>query len=185
MQATRSHPTVSETRGLGDFLFADVGTEANGSTLTILSVLARLDKDPWAEAARWAKLPNHKVVESLADSIAQMPLTPSALAEARQSAVRLVALLPKKTQTLGHGSIIQFDAASPNWGLITLFLAIAASVFVSAILVPRAYIEPLAQSSASSKSSQIPTASLPNISNKLDVTTEPGETAMKHSSLSK
>ncbi len=40
---------------LNTFLFADVGTELNGSALTILSVLARLGEDPWAEAARWAK----------------------------------------------------------------------------------------------------------------------------------
>ena len=34
---------------LNPFLFAELGTEANGAVLTMLSVLARLDRDPWAE----------------------------------------------------------------------------------------------------------------------------------------
>ena len=33
--------------GLDQFLFAEVGTELNGSSLTVLSTLARLGKDPW------------------------------------------------------------------------------------------------------------------------------------------
>ncbi len=43
--------------GLEAFLLAEVGTEWNGSGLTVLSLLARLGKDPWAEAATWSKLP--------------------------------------------------------------------------------------------------------------------------------
>jgi hypothetical protein len=37
--------------GLEPFLYAEVGTELNGSTLTVLSVFARLGEDPWGEAA--------------------------------------------------------------------------------------------------------------------------------------
>ena len=32
--------------GLGEFLFAAVGTEANGMTLSLVSVFARLGNDP-------------------------------------------------------------------------------------------------------------------------------------------
>ena len=46
-----------EKSGLNTFLFAEVGTETNGSVLTVLSVLARLGRDPWEQAARWASLP--------------------------------------------------------------------------------------------------------------------------------
>jgi hypothetical protein len=42
---------------LNTFLFAEVGTEHNGMTLTALSVIARLGKDPWEEARRLAGLP--------------------------------------------------------------------------------------------------------------------------------
>jgi hypothetical protein len=80
--------------GLNSFLFAEVGTELNGSPLTILSVLARLGKDPWAEAARWARLPKAAMIDSLAKCIAQMPLGPQALLDARATAGRLILLLP-------------------------------------------------------------------------------------------
>lgn len=79
---------------LNAFLFADVGEELNGSRLTILSVLARLGEDPWAEAARWAALPRAKATECLAQCIARMPMSPRALSEASETAARLAQLLP-------------------------------------------------------------------------------------------
>jgi hypothetical protein len=54
-----------ENSGLNAFLFAEVGVELNGSALTILSALARLGEDPWAEAARWAKGPRLTAIDML------------------------------------------------------------------------------------------------------------------------
>jgi hypothetical protein len=88
MQVTSSDVFALKNAGLDAFLYADVGAEVNGSTLTMLSVLARLGKDPWAEAAKWAALPKAAVIDSLAQSIALMPLAPPALAGARDSAAR-------------------------------------------------------------------------------------------------
>ncbi len=85
-----------ERSGLSPFLFAEVGTELNGSALTILSVLARLGQDPWAEAAKWTKLPKSTTVDRLAHSIAQMPLSSQAINDARSTAARLVLLLPSQ-----------------------------------------------------------------------------------------
>jgi hypothetical protein len=80
--------------GLDAFLRGEVGTELNGSTLTILSALARLGFDPWVEAARWARLPRAATIDRLAGLIAQMPLCPQSLGEARGTATRLALLLP-------------------------------------------------------------------------------------------
>jgi hypothetical protein len=66
----------------------------NGSALTILSMIARLGRESWAEAARWATLPRAGAIEGLAQSIAQMPLVPTALTETRATAARLVQFLP-------------------------------------------------------------------------------------------
>ena len=82
--------------GLNAFLFAEVGTELNGSPLTILSILARLGQDPWAEAAKWTKLPKATTIDRLAQSISQMPMSPEAIGEARSTASRLVQLLPSQ-----------------------------------------------------------------------------------------
>jgi hypothetical protein len=90
--------------GLDAFLRSDVGTELNGSTLTILSALARSGFDPWAEAARWSRLPRAATIDRLAGLIAQMPLCPVSLGEARGTATRLTGLLPGQPQTrFSHG----------------------------------------------------------------------------------
>ncbi len=92
MQPTHPNVFALKNSGLDAFLYADVGAELNGSTLTILSMIARLGRDPWVEAARWATLPRAGAIEGLVQSIAQMPLVPSALVEIRTTAARLVQL---------------------------------------------------------------------------------------------
>ena len=79
---------------LNPFLYGDVGTELNGSTLTMLSVLARLGQDPWVEAARFARLPKAAAVESLITIIDRLPLSLHTDSSARVAAARLVMLLP-------------------------------------------------------------------------------------------
>jgi hypothetical protein len=110
--------------GLNEFLFAEVGTEANGSSLTILSLLARLGRDPWAEAAGWTKLPRASIVDRLADCISQMPLRPPAIAEARTTAARLILLLPAQAQPFQKGdSMANGKSTAPRWVPIAVFLA--------------------------------------------------------------
>lgn len=87
---------------LNGFLFADVGVEASGMTLSVLSTLARVGVDPWQEAGRLAKLPRTAAIEGLARIIAAMPASLWSLADATPIAARLVALLP----TRGSVSVI-------------------------------------------------------------------------------
>src|SRR6202012_1652716 len=80
--------------GLNDFLFAPVGTEANGMTLSVVSVFARSGNDPWVEAGRLARLPKLEATESLGRIIASMPTSIWPVQAATAIAARLVALLP-------------------------------------------------------------------------------------------
>jgi len=91
---SRADHATLQNLGLNPFLFADVGTEPNGSTLTMLSLLARLGQDPWIEAARWAKLPKTTAIESLAQVISGVPLSDRTISETRAVAARLAMLLP-------------------------------------------------------------------------------------------
>jgi hypothetical protein len=84
--------------GLHAFLYVDVGTELNGSPLTILSVLARLGNDPWAQAASWAQMPRAAAIDGLSESIAQTSLVPAMLTGSHDIAVRLVQLLPTNSR---------------------------------------------------------------------------------------
>jgi hypothetical protein len=77
-----------------DFLFASIGEDRNGGYLSVVSALARLDLDPWAEAAKLAKLPVEIATQKLSSLIAAFQEIPSAAQEPRKIAARLVALLP-------------------------------------------------------------------------------------------
>ena len=79
---------------LNAFLFADVGIKANGMALSVLSVLARFDLDPWQEASRLADVSRTKSIEALAALISRSASCWSPV-EAVPIAARLVALLPQ------------------------------------------------------------------------------------------
>ena len=65
--------------------------------LSVLSALARLDIDPWQEAAKLARLPGETATQRLAALIAELPDEPSADPDPVTIAARLIALLPRPT----------------------------------------------------------------------------------------
>jgi hypothetical protein len=81
---------------LNPFLFADIGTEANGMTLSVLSAFARRGTDPWTEANRLAALPKRDAADHLAQMIAGMPRSLWSAPDAVVIAVRLIGLLPAR-----------------------------------------------------------------------------------------
>jgi len=96
--------TALQRSDLNNFLFADVGTEANGMTLCMLSVFARLGSDPWSEAGRLADLPKPEATASIAHTIADMPTSLWKLADAAVIAARLTRLLPNRPARLHRGA---------------------------------------------------------------------------------
>jgi hypothetical protein len=81
---------------LNEFLFADVGTEASGMMLSVVSLFARQGNDPWREAGRLADLPKDAAADSLAHDIAEMPQGRWNLPDAAVIAGRLIGLLPAR-----------------------------------------------------------------------------------------
>jgi len=79
-----------------DFLFAPIGEERNGMLLSVVSALARLDIDPWQEAANLAQLPGTTATRRLASLIESLPDTPSANLDPGTIAARLIARLPRR-----------------------------------------------------------------------------------------
>ena len=75
------------------FLFASV-CETNEMTLSVLSVLARQDVDPWQEADRLAQLSRDQAINSLASKIWKSNSERWSPSEASILAARLVELLP-------------------------------------------------------------------------------------------
>jgi hypothetical protein len=90
------------------FLYASID-EDNGKLLSVLSALARLDLDPWWEAAKLARLPKEAATQRLADLIAALPDESSAHRPARTIAARLIAVLPGRADP-----IVQPERTSPG-----------------------------------------------------------------------
>lgn len=105
-----------------DFLFAFVGEEKSGARLTVLSALARLGFDPWAEAARLSELTKEVAASALAATIAGLPEGNWKASDSRSIAGRLVDRLPKHvsppaTSPRGGGIRDQMPkwAAAQSW----------------------------------------------------------------------
>lgn len=94
---TLAHSTLTP------FLAGEIGIEASGQPLSVMSMLARLGKDPWAEAARLAALSAAEATGSLARSIASLPATLWPLPAATPIAARLIAMLPRGKPAIAAG----------------------------------------------------------------------------------
>jgi hypothetical protein len=112
-----SEAFVLNNSPVNPFLFAEVGLEASGVPLTVLSVLARLGEDPWRQAQNWVSLSKETVVDQLADCIRQMPMGPEAIRDARITAKRLSLLLPGAQPTIHAmgASVAGSLPARPHW----------------------------------------------------------------------
>jgi hypothetical protein len=95
-----------------DFLFAPIGEERNGMLLSVVSALARLNVDPWQEAANLAQLPRTTAARRLASLIAELPDTPSTLLAPGANAARLITHLPRRI-----GLTAPSAAVSPGVGI--------------------------------------------------------------------
>ncbi len=80
---------------LSEFLSASLWEEKNGNSLSMLSALARLGIDPWAEAARLAALRKDAAASALAVILRRISTQQSELPDAVTTADRLVKLLPE------------------------------------------------------------------------------------------
>jgi hypothetical protein len=121
-----------QNSGLNAFLFAEVGIEQNGSPLTILSTLARLGLDPWAQAAEWARMPKAATIEGLTQSIARMPLGARGLAEARMTAARLMLLLPRQAGPTAQTSRRTIAGLKmPEWAPVMIFCVVIGVAIVA------------------------------------------------------
>jgi hypothetical protein len=91
---TVAKPMKATKGAYDDFLYATIDEEDADAPLSVLSVLARSDVDPWDEAARLAALPCDVAVTVMAKLIARLPARSIAHTPSDTLAARLIALLP-------------------------------------------------------------------------------------------
>jgi len=96
MKATRIYSVGRLKSEFDDFLFASIGIGGNGMPVSVLSALARLDRDPWQEAAELAAISEKKAAVRLASMIEALPGISFRQLKAETTAAGLVTLLPRK-----------------------------------------------------------------------------------------
>lgn len=79
-----------------EFLFASIGQEGNGMSLSVVSALARLEIDPWQEAARLSDLPKELAAAALDLLLQRLPAGRWDQTDTRTIAARLIELLPRR-----------------------------------------------------------------------------------------
>lgn len=116
-----------------DFLYAAIGSERNGMTLSLLSALARLNVDPWEEAAGLSQLPKHTAAQKLASLIARLPPGAWAQGDCHAIAERLIELLPRPGDP--GASSPEGDRGSRRINLSAAPILIAVALGLAALLV--------------------------------------------------
>ena len=134
-----ANPKVPPSSDFDDFLFMPLGVDQNGLPLSVISLLARLNLDPWQEARILAALPAEAAATRMAaslDSVAD-PILRTAITES----VVLCALsrLPRQMPAAIQSSSAGLEAvAAPHLGtrigtivMITSAIVILASQFLT------------------------------------------------------
>jgi len=127
MTPTASIPPLGTE--FNDFLFALVGEDRNGMPLSVVSVLARMDVDPWVEAASLADLPVETAVRKLASWLDALSDPALKATSPDTRAVRLIALLPRRAARNSPPSLDRTGAVAATRPQ-TLIKAILFAIFV-------------------------------------------------------
>jgi hypothetical protein len=120
---------------LSEFLYAPIGSENNGMTLSVLSALTRLNIDPWDEAAQLCELPKQAAATRLCSLIARLPAGSWTHADCQAIAEHLIEFLP-------HRSSSPQDARGSrriNLGAVSIIIAVAlglAAILITASCEP-------------------------------------------------
>jgi len=81
-------------RDFDQFLFASIGQDRYGQTLSVISALARSDLDPWQEAINLSRMPRAGATQRLSRLITALPGEPGPTRPLEAVAGDLIALLP-------------------------------------------------------------------------------------------
>lgn len=101
--------THESSHSIRRFLFTSLSQVPGGGSATVLSALARMDLDPWEEAARLTTLSRSDAAKSLASTLNQSPEDVQQSLETEKIASRLVTLLP----TMASAPIAATARAAP------------------------------------------------------------------------
>ena len=120
-----------------NFLLAEVGTQANGLSLTVLSLLARSGRDPWAEARHLANLTNESAIVTMTAAITASPACIAPECDPTVIAARLIARLPSQINlpSAGATNIDALAVVPPQLAMLILWVSIGVLLLITLIRV--------------------------------------------------
>lgn len=105
-----------------NFLYTVLGQDRAGNTVSVLSALARLGRDPWDEAAELSALSSAAAQTRLQGLMACFSDVPSDARDPSATIPRLVALLPQSSGAiLGTGTSLPVRVKLPGIGALFAF----------------------------------------------------------------
>jgi len=119
---------LGQDPAFGRFLGAPVGEDRTGASVSVLSMLARLNVDPWNEASDLAKMQEAPARQRLEALLARFEDVPTLLSDQGRVASGLLAFLPNRAKTTrysGNGSVAQsvkLPTGAPVYWIITAAL---------------------------------------------------------------
>ena len=127
-------PNLSPT--FNDFLFATVCEERNDMPLKVVSALARLDLDPWTEAASLARMPAEGAALRLSSLLAEVIDGPTVETNRATLSDRLVALLPMSESPTAKARAVTAAGrlVAPSRRVEAMVLLLLASMAASVIV---------------------------------------------------
>lgn len=107
------------------FLYAELGQDRAGNTVSVLSALARLGRDPWDEAADLSALSSEGARKRLAGILSRFHDVPAFGQDRSATILRLVALLPTSfSQKASNGNDLSARAKAMGFGPIVALLTL-------------------------------------------------------------
>ena len=129
--------SIARNSEFDSFLFAAVGDEQNGMALSVLSALARLDMDPWLEAASLRRLPTSAAASRLTRLLSMLP-NRQPIPPGSATIEHLIGLLPKAVQDgAGSNSTPSRVDSFALWALLLYFAFAVTAMYVEQMGSPR------------------------------------------------
>lgn len=117
-----------------DFLFTPIGEQSNGMQISVLSALARMNVDPWEEAARLATMSPGEAEWTLVATLSKVPGKTWSFSDAEGVAKRLVQRLPRATYPAPN---VETEAQRDGARLITFWMMWLSFILAVSLSQPR------------------------------------------------
>jgi hypothetical protein len=167
VEMTHSRSTSSLGLEFNAFLFAAIDEDSSEAPLSVVSALARLDLDPWQEAAELTRLPRETAIQRLGALLTKVPGGPPAHSDSQTIALRLIALLPRPdVPTIGSpwpGARLGASARVDLTMVMMFFMLMSVFAMATLGLSSHSSSVPASVAPAAASGATLPKTSLPKV----------------------